>query len=98
MPEKVNFTPINVVNLFAVNELDKQSRALTLIWVSFRGVCFEVERGRVKYTFWYQGPLNFADVSIFYKKKYFFGININFTQRNSVRAVLETLQLCFQFL
>ena len=35
MPEKVNFTPINVVNLFVVNKLDKQSRALTLIWVSF---------------------------------------------------------------
>ena len=42
-----------------------------------------------KYTFQYQGPLNFADVSIFCKKSAFFGKNSTFTQSKSVRAVLD---------
>ena len=35
-----------------------------------------------KYTFQYQGPLNFADVSIFYKK-------MAYITQSNVRAVLE---------
>ena len=42
-----------------------------------------------KCTFWYQGLLNFADVSIFCKKSVFFSQNSTFTQSNSVRALLE---------
>ena len=37
----------------------------------------------------YQGPLNSADVSIFCKKSVFFGQYSTFTQRNSVKVVLE---------
>ena len=51
-----------------------------------------------KYIFQYQGSLNFADVSIFCKKSAFFGQISTFTQSNSVRAVLEIFQFCFQFL
>ena len=42
-----------------------------------------------KYTFWYQGPLNFADVRIFLQKLVLFGKNSTFTQSNSVRPALE---------
>ena len=51
-----------------------------------------------KYTFQCLGPLNFADVSIFCKKLAFFVQKSTFTQSNSVRAVLEVFQFCFQFL
>ena len=46
-----------------------------------------------KYTFQYQRPLYFADVSIFFfflQKMVFFGRNSTFTQSDSVRVVLET--------
>ena len=99
---------------------------LTLIWVGFLGVRFEVGRGGTtppppprlkvvrimleswnlarnytaicsfrKYTFQYQGLLNFPDVTIFFQNSAFFGQNSTFgqystfTQSNSVRAVLE---------
>ena len=50
---------------------------LTLIWMGFLGVRFEVEKLQIwhvithifnfiKYTFSYQGPFNFAHVSIFF--------------------------------
>ena len=43
-----------------------------------------------KYTFQYQEPLNFVDVSIFLQKfSAFFGKNNTFTQSDSVRALLE---------
>ena len=42
-----------------------------------------------KYTFWYQGLLNFADVSIFCQKLAFFGQTSTFTQSNSMTAVFE---------
>ena len=51
-----------------------------------------------KYTFQYQGPPNFADVSILLQKIVLFGKNSTFTQSNSVRFVLEIFQFCFQFL
>ena len=44
-----------------------------------------------KYNFFYQGPLKFADVSIFCNISAFFGKNSTFTQSNSVRAVLKNL-------
>ena len=50
-----------------------------------------------KYTFQCLGPLNFADVSIFCKKLAFFVQKSSFIQSNSVRAVLEIFQFCFQF-
>ena len=50
-----------------------------------------------KYTFQYQGLLNFADVSIFCKKSVFFGQNSTFTQSNSVRVVLEIFSSVFSF-
>ena len=51
-----------------------------------------------KYTFYYQGPLNFADVSILHEIIIFFGKNSAFIQNNSVRAVLENFYFYFQFL
>ena len=42
-----------------------------------------------KYTLYYLGPLNSADVSIFCKKLAFFIQRSTFTQGNSMRAVLE---------
>ena len=50
-----------------------------------------------KYIFSYQDPLNFVDVSIFFKKSAFFGQNSTFIQSNVVRAVLEIFKFCFQF-
>ena len=47
---------------------------LTLIWVVFLGICSNLARKYTSicsfriYTFQYQGFLNFADVSIFFKK------------------------------
>ena len=52
----------------------------------------------IKYTFQYQDPPNFADVSILLQKIVLFGKNSTFTQSNSVRFVLEIFQFCFQFL
>ena len=49
------------------------------------------------YTSSYQGPLNFANVSIFCKISAFFEQNSTFTQSDSVRAVLGTFQFCFPF-
>ena len=44
-------------------------------------------------------PLNFADISIFLaKNQHFFGRYSTFTQSNSIRAVLEIFQFCFQVL
>ena len=51
-----------------------------------------------KYTFYYQGPLNFADVSILHEIIIFFDKNSAFIQNNSVRAVLENFYFYFQFL
>ena len=45
-----------------------------------------------KYTFQYQGPFNFADVSIFCKKLALLGQNNTFTQSNGVRVVLEMVR------
>ena len=42
-----------------------------------------------KYSFYFQDPLNFVDVSIFLPKISVFGQNSTFTQSNSVRAVFE---------
>ena len=51
-----------------------------------------------KYTFQCLGPLKFPDVSIFLQKISVFFQKSTFTQNNSVRAVLEIFQFCFQFL
>ena len=51
-----------------------------------------------KYTFPYQNLLNFADACIFLQKINIFGKNSTFTQSNSMRAVLEIIYFCFQFL
>ena len=72
---------------------------LTLIWVGFSGIRFEVGWEESpppytnicsfrKYTFQYQGPLNFVDVRIFWQKISIFGNNSTFTQSNIVRALL----------
>ena len=42
-----------------------------------------------KYTFEYQGLLNFADAAFFAKNQCCFEQNSAFTQSNSVRALLE---------
>ena len=42
-----------------------------------------------KYTFYCQDPLDFADVSIFWKNSPFFVKNSTFNQSNSMRAMLE---------
>ena len=60
---------------------------LTLIWVGFLGVRFDLVRrgGRVK--------LPPSKLKIWYvstKNQHFLGKNSTFTQSNSVRAVLET--------
>ena len=98
---------------------------LTLIWVGFSEVRFEVggnytplSKARQncarnlkfgtkvhnicsfrKYTFQYQDPVNFADISVFFfcKKSAFFGKNSIFTQGNSVRVVLEIFSSVFSF-
>ena len=48
-----------------------------------------------KYTFYYQGSLNFPDVRFFFftMNQHFFGQNSTFTQSNSVRAVRDFLAL-----
>ena len=52
-----------------------------------------------RYTFQCLGSLNFADISIFFAKNLpFFIQKSTFTQSNSVRAVLEIVWFCFQFL
>ena len=63
----------------------------------FKGFFCSGGMGR-KYTFQYQQLLNFADVTIFCRKSAFFVEISTFTQSNSMRAVLETFQFCFQFL
>ena len=61
-------------------QINKYLNKLTLIWLGFLGV--PSFRGC-------QGPLNFADVSIFFAKNSIFAKNCTFTQNNIVRAVLE---------
>ena len=51
-----------------------------------------------EYTFQYQGPPNFADISIILQKISIFGKSSTFTQSKSMRAVLEIFQFCFPFL
>ena len=53
-----------------------------------------------KDTFYYQGSLNFANVSIFCKKLTFLAkiVPLTFTQSNIVTAVLEIFSFCLQFL
>ena len=47
-------------------------------------------------TFQYQDPFNLIDVSLFFlTKSAFFGKNSTFTQRSSIRAVLQIFQFCF---
>ena len=75
---------------------------LTLIQVVFLGVRFEVVVG------WREGGGNYPRPSLLsktrwnyarnLKKSVFFGQISTFTQSNSVRAVLEIFQFCFQFL
>ena len=50
-----------------------------------------------KYTFQYQGPLNFSDVSIFSKKSAFSKYS-SFILSNSVRFMLDVFTFCFQLL
>ena len=51
-----------------------------------------------KYTFQCLVCLDFADVSIFFCKKFaVFVQKSTFTQSNNMRAVLEIFQFCFQF-
>ena len=42
-----------------------------------------------KHTFWFQAPLNLADVTMFLQKLAFFGQNSTFTKSSSVRIMLE---------